>query len=634
MTASACHSRLGMVVVGCVCALSAGTAQQLPTFKTEIRVLEVDVSVSDSDGRFVEGLTASDFQLFEDETPQAIISVTAVNVPATDEGERHAGTASEDAPEIFTPDAIGRVYVMILDSGPRDRVTEIGREFIQRFLGPTDLMAVVHVGAPALTQGLTGDREALLAALERYVGRADDGLTSFRAIREAALNLSAVSGRRKAILFLGAGTALWGGADVQRQRELWREYDDAVRTAARNNVRIYPIDPTGLRSAVEGIDLASETNPFAGRPTYWDGLKGDLQSSLRLMAEDTGGVAIVNTNNFAGNLRRVVRDQSRYYVLQYYSSTPRDGQFHRIAVRLPGRADVRVRARSGYVAGTPDVRGRAVSLPRGLSARAREALRSDTPVADLPLAMSSAVFRASGLEGSVLIETHVSGSGLHLDGGSQIELAYVATDRWGVVRAAHRRAFAMNLGGTTREQVRNAGLRLFGRVQLPRGRYRVTVAVHQPGGATGSAMTDVEVPDYTDLPLSVSDLIVASGHGPEFVALEEDAVLRRALPTQPTTSRRFRGSEVLTVFAEVYDGHWMLSRRIGVTATLLASDGRAVFRDEQLLGSANRERFYFTGRLPLAGLPPGNYVLSVEATTRGGVLASASRELRMEVVED
>jgi hypothetical protein len=212
-------------------------------------------------------------------------------------------------------------------------------------------------------------------------------------------------------------------------------------------------------------------------------------------------------------------------------------------------------------------------------------------------------------------------------------LSYVAVDRWGTVRAAERRAFTLTFSDSVRDRVEATGLRLFGRLRLPRGHYQIRVAAHQPNTGTGSAFTEVDIPDYTDLPLSISDLVVASSHGRNLMTLDEDAVLRRVLPAQPTPNRSFRQTETITVFGEVYDSHWLLSRAIGVTSVIQAQDGHVALRQEQTLASSNRGRFYYTGIVPLRSLVPGSYVLTVEVYTRDGIPASASQQLRFAVIE-
>src|SRR5712691_4722151 len=46
------------------------------------------------------------------------------------------------------------------------------------------------------------------------------------------------------------------------------------------------------------------------------------QDSLRVLAEDTGGLAVVNKNDFDKALKRIDAESSDYYVLGYYSGNP------------------------------------------------------------------------------------------------------------------------------------------------------------------------------------------------------------------------------------------------------------------------------------------------------------------------
>src|SRR4029078_2149571 len=73
---------------------------------------------------------------------------------------------------------------------------------------------------------------------------------------------------------------------------------------------------------------------------------------LRTLADGTDGVAVVNTNDLGGAMKRIVDDLSNYYLLGYYSTGRLDGRFHPISVRVK-RPGVRVRARRGYLAATP-----------------------------------------------------------------------------------------------------------------------------------------------------------------------------------------------------------------------------------------------------------------------------------------
>ena len=628
--------RWRLAFAGCACAAAIVQAgqeprPQTPTFRAEVRVVEIDAVVRDGDDRFVTGLTKGDFEVLEDGRPQEIAAVSMVNMPA-DRGQPIASAAS-----LLQSDDVGRVYVMVLNS-LHERVHQIAREFVDGFLGSTDLMAVMN-GDRRVTQGLTNDREELRAAVDRYAGTSRiDGLAI---LKDLAVNLNSVRGRRKAILYIADSISVARGDDapsvfrapeVARARQ--REYDDAVQTAVRNNVRIYPIDPGGYlvrfdaeRTIAESLPPPGSTGPIAS------GLGEGMDA--RILASQTGGVAIVNTNNYRGNFEKIVREYNGYYVIAFYSSAEQDGRLHAVRVRVKNRPELSVRSRNAHRTRTPDVKGRAVKLPNNLSATATSALKTASPGGGtLPIEVFTAVFQGSRFEGSLFLGTHVPGATLNLGPRDRIELAYVAVDRWGVIRGTHRRAFTLTLNDALRSDVARGGLRLFGRLTLPRGAYQVRVAVQQPNGQLGAAFAEVEIPDYTELPISVSDLILASTHGPTYTTLEHDAILRQALPTQPTPRRRFRTVETISVFGEIYNAQWVLTPRVGVTTVIQPKESeRVIFRDEQTLTSGERGRVYLRGRVPLARFVPGVYRLVIEAYTRDGIPASTSQQLEFEVTD-
>jgi len=117
--------------------------------------------------------------------------------------------------------------------------------------------------------------------------------------------------------------------------------------ANRNNASFYPIDPRGL--AAFDAPMGPEAPPLI---TVDLAMLNKRIETLRTLAENTDGLAVVNTNDLDRGLRRVADDLSSYYLLGYYSSNPKpDGTFRKITVRVK-RPGVEVRARRGYRAAT------------------------------------------------------------------------------------------------------------------------------------------------------------------------------------------------------------------------------------------------------------------------------------------
>jgi VWFA-related protein len=119
--------------------------------------------------------------------------------------------------------------------------------------------------------------------------------------------------------------------------------------ANRNNASFYPIDPRGL--AAFDAPMGPEAPPSIPVDLAMLNQRGEI---LRTLAENTDGVAVVNTNDLDRGLQRIADDFTSYYLLGYYSTnTKLDGQFRRITVRVR-RPGVDVRARRGYRAATAE----------------------------------------------------------------------------------------------------------------------------------------------------------------------------------------------------------------------------------------------------------------------------------------
>jgi VWFA-related protein len=126
-----------------------------------------------------------------------------------------------------------------------------------------------------------------------------------------------------------------------------RYFRDVLDTANKANSTFYPIDPRGLPVFDDSIGPRRPLPPELSQAL----LKYKLET-LRALAENTDGLAILNNNDLDKGLKRVSDDLTSYYLLGYYSTnTKLDGSFRALKVRVksPG---VSVRARRGYRAAT------------------------------------------------------------------------------------------------------------------------------------------------------------------------------------------------------------------------------------------------------------------------------------------
>jgi len=688
---------------------------QRPSFRTQVEFVEVDVVVTDRDGRFVPGLRKEDFQIKEDGKPQSIATFSMVTVPV-ERVVRPLFASQPIPPDVRTNERPfeGRIYVLLLDDLHVDptrsqRAKNAAREFIEKHFAPNDLMAVVTVGGrEGATQEFTNNKTLLLAAVDNFMGAKVESATiarnneyflqlavenratllrdtsvsdplqltrmfnaraSLRTIRDVSEWFGGVRGRRKTMLVvsegldfevnqvlpLGAsGTSAAIQSDNQAGAVIIEDLLEAIGAAQRSNVSLYTIDPRGLTNladesiAVSAFAQQNELLLSSGTPQNSTARNIGAQSSrdelmrsqddLRTLAEETGGLAAVNINNFDEAFERIVRDSSSYYVLAYYPpSEKRDGKFHKISVQTK-RPGVTVRARHGYL--SPRGGAAAPELPSGgkpMSSELRDTLSSPLPISGVTMHVFAAPFRAAdALKASVLLGVDAAGRHLHLTEKNTLELSYLALDTNRTVRAGNNDRLSMNLKPETRARAQQTGLRILNRMELEPGRYQLRVASRDSdGGAVGSVTWDLEVPDFNKDPLTMSGIVLTSVTTSAWPTGKADELMRKVLPAQPTALRMFPQDDEIALFAEVYDNRAVVPHRVEIVSTVMSNEGRVLFKTQEERSSleiagATRGAYGYTARIPLKDVPPGSYVLTVRARSSLND-GAAERQLQFQV---
>ena len=684
-----------------LCISPIGTAQQLPaqpagqqpavTFRTETNFVEVHAIVTDEKGNFVRGLTADDFEVYEDGKLQKPAIFSYVDLPIERPFTPLRGTEPIE-PDVRTARRTfdGRIYVFLLDdlqtNVTRTRaVREAARKFIQQYFGADDLAAVVYTsGRGDAGQELTNNRRLLMAAIDRFQGRkipsagveklavhlreasteeilADDpqpirtnegaerarqvrdpldqergynARRALQAIGNVAKWLSDVQGRRKALLFFSEGidydiyapfTISSGVGD-----SLVLDAQQAIAAAQRANVNVYGIDPRGLSQFGEMIDVNARSDyPQLDYGTFRGFLRELLlaQESLISLSQETGGLAVVNSGDVVGGLGRIVLDNSRYYLLGYYSDpTKWSGKFLKIDVRVR-RPGLRVRARRGYLPPDPKAvaKAREADVKAGTSPALKAALGKPIPVGDLSTRVFAAPFKGTGKNASVLVALEIEGKSLKFQQREgryveKIEVSIVASDEDGKVQGGDRQTFDLNLLPQTYEKVSATGVRLLSRLDVPTGRYQIRVGAFETGGGAIAAVPyDVDIPDYAKAPFELSGVVVTSSTADSLATANSDPQLKDVLPSPPSVTRSFRSNDTLTTFAEVYDNSSPTAHAINVVTSVQdARDGRDVFSasDRRVIEASKRTATHgFRTEIPLKGLTAGMYVLRVDAAS-------------------
>ena len=692
------HLRIvGLIVLAAGTAVGAGQAPaaqppagpQSPTFKVQVDYVEVDVLVTDARGNYVRDLKKEDFQVFEDGKAQAVTNFALVDIPI-ERAERPLFAKQAVEPDVRTNERPfdGRIYVMVLDQAhtiPQNTnlVRRAARKFIDEKLGANDLMAVVSArgtaGGAEYGQEFTNNRRLLRAAVDKFSGTAPRAATlnklqdfinsssrpgggppqdidrqerefNARAVLEELTAVAdwfgSVRGRKKTILFFSEGISydihdVFANGGNNSASMIQSRMQDFIRSATKANVSLYAIDPRGLQALSDGnIELSSVDgggNPNAAGLNE-QGLQNEnrlARESLQTFAEETGGFAVVNTNGFATAYDRIVQENSAYYVLAYYPPNPkRDGRFHKIDVRVT-RPGLSVKARRGYANPT----GKAPAPVKSeVSAELRDALNSPLPMSGLAMRVFAAPFKGVAPNASVLLGVELSGRDLSMTANSSVELAIFAVDAKGKMKASSRETLALNLRPETRTRVEQSGIRMLSRFNVPAGVYQLRVAAHDlAGGALGSVLYDLEVPDFDKPPIVMSGLVLTSATASMAPTAKPDADLRPVLPGPPVALRSFAQNDQIAFFTDVYDNDVSAVHTVDITTTLTADEGRVVFKNAEERSTADlagkRGGFGYGSTLSLKDYAPGLYVLKIEARSRLGNNAAANREVQITVTE-
>ena len=573
--------------------------------------------------------------------------------------------------------------------------------FVTQHFGPNDLAAIAHTsGRQDAAQELTTRRALLLAAIDKFQGRklpsagaeklavhnreqqagsamaassgdaqelrtaetlqqaqsmrdpndAERGLNARRTlelVEGVAEGLADIRGRRKALLLFSEGIDydIYEPFNRGSASAIVSYAREAVAAAQRANVSVYAIDPRGLATlGGEGIGVAGLSNyPQLEFGTARGFVKELLlaQESLISLADETGGMALVNTSDVGAALARIVLDTSRYYLLGYRSHAP-PGRFQKIEVRVR-RPGVRVRARRGHVPPDPKAAAKAAraDVAAGTTPALKAALNIPVPAGDLPLRVFAAPFKGSGRNASVLVAIEIDGRSLQFeerDGRfiETLEVSIVAVDHRSKVQGGDRQIFNLKLLPETLARVQRTGVRLMTRLDLPPARYQIRIGAHESvGGTIGTLPYDLEVQDYSRTPFSLSGIVLTSSSATSLVTPETDPQLSRGLPAPPSAVRTFAASETLSLFAEAYQSGRGAVPVVHFRARVEnALTGQAVFEtteERRNDGSGSSPTHWFTADFPLKDLGPGSYVLRVEARATAES-ESLHREVPFEVV--
>lgn len=649
---------------------------QRPVFRAGINYVRVDVIITDENGNIVPDLKAADFDVTEDGKPQTVdtfklIKLDGGAMAGRDSPPRAIHSDSDEEAEAAKDDV--RLFAVFLDDyhvrlGSSMSVREPLTNFIAGQLGPSDMIGVMYPLLPVSAVRMTRDHDVVARAIRQFVGRKGDyrprnefeeryarypaetverirNQVSLSALKALMVHMGSLKEGRKALILVSEGysnvlppqlrdpsAALPGYGNPSRgdpnaglndpneqraaffassdmQQDLREVYD----TANRNNVAIYPVDPRGLAVNEFGID-----QNISGRIDQ-QYLSSSIDT-LRQLAENSDGRAVISRNDLAGAMKQITRDSSAYYLIGYNSTqTSSDGKFHEIQVRVR-RPGLQVRARKGYWALTPENAARALAPPKpGPPKEVDAALASLSRSSSRSQVVRTWIGTSRG-EGGRTRVTFVwepvpplpaQTAALRQDAPSRVSLMAVGADgapyfRGRVPDVAP--APAVPSGGAT-----NGG----GAAQRPAsmvsfdaspGTMQLRVSVEGVDAQVLDTETrDIAVPDLTSpRPALGTPRVLRARTARELLQLkaEPDSV--------PTPAREFSRTDRLLVRVPVYGPG---ASTPALSVHVLNRAGQAMTELAVAPGGAPTVQQI---EVPLAGLAPGEYLIEIKAAGEGG----------------
>ncbi len=425
------------------------------TFSSNTQLVIETVTVRDKSGKSVEGLTAKDFTVTEDNTPQAIkffeyqklpdivepLPPRTGDIAVLNKFPKSHITAETPGNTRYRDHRLMALYFDMTALPPGDQLRSIdaARKFITTQMTSADLVAIMMFtgGAVNVLQDFTDDRNRLATIIETIAvgesqgfdetitdasaadtgaafGQDDSEFNIFTTDRQlAALQTAAVMlgqlSEKKQLVYFASGIRL-NGMDNQAQLHAM------TNAAIRAGVSIWAIDARGLvasapmgdanRGSPGGTGMYSGTSSLA-----YTGNFQASQDNLYAVAADTGGKALLDNNDLAAGIVQAQKAVSSYYLIGYYSANQTlDGKFRRIKISLNNGLSASVDFRQGYFAGKTFNKFTLADKERQLE----DALMLGDPVTDLTIEMEVNYFQLNNAEYYVPVEVKIPGRELAL----------------------------------------------------------------------------------------------------------------------------------------------------------------------------------------------------------------------------
>ncbi|MEO5859868.1 MAG: VWA domain-containing protein [Pyrinomonadaceae bacterium] len=677
-------------------------ADEPDVVKITTSLIQVDVTVLDSRGKIITDLKPEEIEIYENGKKQSITNFSFVS--NVRERVEQPNKVEKNAPVVPTTplkqENVRRTVALVVDDLTLsfESVYYVRRaltKFVDEQMQEGDLVAIIRAGAGiGALQQFTSDKRMLYAAIEKVrwnpsgaggIGafapleakppatepspepgpgdRTDEGrereFNDFRtnyfvtgtlgAVNYVVRGMAELPGR-KSIMLLSDGFKLFNkdaGGSIESSR-IMASLRSLIDQANRSSVVIYTLDARGLQ--VTGLTAADNTQgrtPEEIRQEESDrnAELRDTQDGLVFLAQETGGFAIINNNDLASGIRRVLDDQS-YYLVGYEPEgetfDPKTRRFNRLNIKVL-RKGARVRYRSGFFGVSDDNVAKNSSATRG---NLVQALTSPFAVNEIAVRLNTMFGVEKGQTPFVRSLLHVAAKDISFadtpDGKkvATFEVLAIGFGDNGLPVDQVAKSYTMTLTKERYDQFLRFGFvyDIAFPVKKP-GAYQLRIALKDTAtNKIGSANQYIDVPNLKKNHLTLSGLVIENLSEAAYSKRVANNGVPAAGDSQPlidTALRQFKPGTILNFGMAVHN--YKLAS--GLTSKVsLYKDGKIVFT-----GEPNPLTFQAVdGAMPFMsslGLPKkmelGEYALQVDITDTNikGRHRTATQFIQFEIVE-
>ncbi len=484
------------------------------------------------------------------------------------------------------------------------------------------------------TESPTSLAHMLLTRVEylEEIQRVQQGNATAHGLLHIAASLRSVPGR-KAIIFFSEGLVL--------PTSVMEGFRSVINEANRSNVSFYTVDAAGLRASSKEAETRKEINSRSdvrmtqlgttedkGGPMTKDMernedlLRLNPENGLRLLANQTGGFLITDSNDVKDRLQKVDEDLHSYYLLSYTSNNQKyDGHFRKIEVKLK-RSGVSVQTRSGYYA----IKGTYESPLLSYEVPAIAALGSAPKSDSFPFYAGGFSFPGRDRIGlaPIMVDVPISPFTLRIDQAKKtyetdFSIVTLVKDKAGQVVAKLSNQYQLNGPGDKVEEAKKGRVLFYREPNLSAGTYTLeTIAYDAPSGRFSVRTGTLEVPETDASKLRLSDVLLLKRAEPVSASDENQSNPFRVgnMIVSPNLGEPIQRSlKQVPFFFTVYVP---TASKPKLTIELISQGRTLVQLPGELPETDAMGRSQFVGALPLEKLPAGTYELKITVTGDAG----------------